>query len=640
VDSCGCFVVSTAVGGVPEVLPRHMIRFAEPSAADLVEAISDAITLVSRRERGGGGGAAAPCVTAAGPPPPHPPPTPPTPVACPQCRKVDPLSFHAELREMYNWPEVAERTALVYERVAAEPHVPLVERFRRFFGVGRVFGPLAVIAMALFHFMVTLLDWVAPVEDVDIVPDVPYHTMDEREAPERLRFDYGGIARPNAVAPPPVPAKPAPQHDWSPGARQLYANMSHLVGAEAAATMWDASQGYRSPLPTHLVPRPPPPVALTPASGGVGGLTVDTDAGAEGGSSGSKATPTVGGVGGFSSPRTGGAGRTGAATAAVVAEMSRSLQRSMASRAQMADRSTSFSSADSGNGGSASASASSGGGGGVVPGGAQALQRADRGTSDGSARSSGSGASSGPTSRLAVSVADVAAEAGEVGFAGVSPQPSPSTALGRAAVGAVDIGISLDGGDVTVGGGAVGAGSEEEALDEDFGGGAGGGGVGAGSAPSSAGMRRGGHGIAVATASDLLSRLRIRTHADTAADGTIQATPMATTDGDAVEGFTPSEQGAGQAGQFFGAGAVARGVGGSGRGASAGEGAVARSGYVVDADAGAGGGGGDRVVGVATHAAVARVRGITGGSSSGGGGSLGGSASPGDRAGSAGSGGR
>lgn len=30
--SCGLLVVSTKVGGVPEVLPNHMIRFAQPNA--------------------------------------------------------------------------------------------------------------------------------------------------------------------------------------------------------------------------------------------------------------------------------------------------------------------------------------------------------------------------------------------------------------------------------------------------------------------------------------------------------------------------------------------------------------------------------------------------------------------------------
>lgn len=46
--SCGLFVVSTAVGGVPEVLPRPMIKFAEPTVEDLTDALSDAIPLARK----------------------------------------------------------------------------------------------------------------------------------------------------------------------------------------------------------------------------------------------------------------------------------------------------------------------------------------------------------------------------------------------------------------------------------------------------------------------------------------------------------------------------------------------------------------------------------------------------------------
>jgi len=46
--SCGLMVVSTKVGGVPEVLPSSMIKFAEPNSEALAEALSDAI-LISRR---------------------------------------------------------------------------------------------------------------------------------------------------------------------------------------------------------------------------------------------------------------------------------------------------------------------------------------------------------------------------------------------------------------------------------------------------------------------------------------------------------------------------------------------------------------------------------------------------------------
>jgi phosphatidylinositol glycan class A protein len=42
--SCGLLVVSTKVGGVPEVIPDHMIKYCEPSAADVVGALSAAIT--------------------------------------------------------------------------------------------------------------------------------------------------------------------------------------------------------------------------------------------------------------------------------------------------------------------------------------------------------------------------------------------------------------------------------------------------------------------------------------------------------------------------------------------------------------------------------------------------------------------
>jgi phosphatidylinositol glycan class A protein len=46
--SCGLFVVSTKVGGVPEVLPPSMIRFAEPTVLDLVDALSEAVAISKR----------------------------------------------------------------------------------------------------------------------------------------------------------------------------------------------------------------------------------------------------------------------------------------------------------------------------------------------------------------------------------------------------------------------------------------------------------------------------------------------------------------------------------------------------------------------------------------------------------------
>ncbi|CAG8465533.1 5921_t:CDS:2, partial [Racocetra fulgida] len=70
---CGLLVVSTKVGGVPEVLPRHMIIFSKPEEEDLVDAVSKAIKMIRHKE-------------------------------------AVPTKFHDEIKEMYSWSNVAERT--------------------------------------------------------------------------------------------------------------------------------------------------------------------------------------------------------------------------------------------------------------------------------------------------------------------------------------------------------------------------------------------------------------------------------------------------------------------------------------------------------------------------------------------------
>ena len=46
--ACGLLVVSTNVGGVPEVLPEHMRLLAEPVPSDLVKAVHAAVERISR----------------------------------------------------------------------------------------------------------------------------------------------------------------------------------------------------------------------------------------------------------------------------------------------------------------------------------------------------------------------------------------------------------------------------------------------------------------------------------------------------------------------------------------------------------------------------------------------------------------
>ncbi|WIA35689.1 hypothetical protein OEZ86_004095 [Tetradesmus obliquus] len=69
--SAGLLVVSTCVGGVPEVLPPDVMLLAEPSPEDLLAAVEQALLLLP---------------------------------------ELDPQQQHARVRAMYNWPNVAQRT--------------------------------------------------------------------------------------------------------------------------------------------------------------------------------------------------------------------------------------------------------------------------------------------------------------------------------------------------------------------------------------------------------------------------------------------------------------------------------------------------------------------------------------------------
>jgi len=73
--SCGLLVVSTKVGGVPEVLPSHMIKYALPDPREMVDVLAHAIL--------------------------H------------QCKDVNPQRFHDEVKRIYSWHDVTHRTCKV-----------------------------------------------------------------------------------------------------------------------------------------------------------------------------------------------------------------------------------------------------------------------------------------------------------------------------------------------------------------------------------------------------------------------------------------------------------------------------------------------------------------------------------------------
>ncbi|EER09666.1 N-acetylglucosaminyl-phosphatidylinositol biosynthetic protein, putative [Perkinsus marinus ATCC 50983] len=104
--SCGLCVVSTDVGGVPEVLPPSMIRLCPPNAEKFVEAVSETISEdVPYRDR---------------------------------------WDQHQKVSEMYSWNDVARRTADVYKKVMDTPDMTLKQRIRLMHTTGPALGKVAI----------------------------------------------------------------------------------------------------------------------------------------------------------------------------------------------------------------------------------------------------------------------------------------------------------------------------------------------------------------------------------------------------------------------------------------------------------------------------------------------------------------
>ena len=132
--SAGLFVVSTNVGGVPEVLPPDMIELADPNVDSLFDGLSRVIS-----EK----------------------------VGC-----ADPFEFHARVSQIYSWKRVANETVLVYDTVYSEPRLTFLQRLARYKTVGRIAGYAVCLLGITLHFVVKLVEWWQPRRLIDVVPDL------------------------------------------------------------------------------------------------------------------------------------------------------------------------------------------------------------------------------------------------------------------------------------------------------------------------------------------------------------------------------------------------------------------------------------------------------------------------------------
>ncbi|QRW05747.1 glycosyltransferase family 4 protein [Ceratobasidium sp. AG-Ba] len=125
----GLYVVSTRVGGVPEVLPQDMISFAMPDEDDVTRALGEAIDIVTRG-------------------------------------KHDPQRAHERIKLMYSWSDVPS-VPTRYTRGSS----PVNLGHSGSDCVGVFAGPIYVIILVVDCFFFAFLEWWLPRERMDVIED-------------------------------------------------------------------------------------------------------------------------------------------------------------------------------------------------------------------------------------------------------------------------------------------------------------------------------------------------------------------------------------------------------------------------------------------------------------------------------------
>eukprot|EP00741_Cyanophora_paradoxa_P007089 tig00001086_g6860.t1 len=133
--ACGLFVVSTDVGGLPEVLPPALAALAPPAPRPLADALLAALHR-------------------------------PRPAAAARA------AAHAALARLYSWPRIAARTERVYRRLAARPPPSLRESLPRYLACGPLAGPIFCGVRLAVHAAAALLARLQPPDNIDPAPDL------------------------------------------------------------------------------------------------------------------------------------------------------------------------------------------------------------------------------------------------------------------------------------------------------------------------------------------------------------------------------------------------------------------------------------------------------------------------------------
>jgi len=133
--SCGLLVVSTNVGGVPEVLPQDLIVLSEPNVPSMVDSLLCAIARQLESP-------------------------------------LDAWKTHERVKQMYSWHRVAVETVQVYDRIAQLERKTFLERLAIYYSLGGLSGIAVCYCVLLTEMVYQFVEWRFPRSTIDRVPDL------------------------------------------------------------------------------------------------------------------------------------------------------------------------------------------------------------------------------------------------------------------------------------------------------------------------------------------------------------------------------------------------------------------------------------------------------------------------------------
>ncbi|XP_050505677.1 phosphatidylinositol N-acetylglucosaminyltransferase subunit A isoform X2 [Diabrotica virgifera virgifera] len=130
--SCGLKVVSTRVGGIPEVLPDSLIYLTNATVPSLMKGMEDAINDLKAEK-----------------------------VMCP-------YECNITVRKFYNWKDISSRTEIVYQKVIKEANKDLGHHLKSYLKSG--VWPF-VLVVSLVYLMLRIYEYIVPRRNIDIATD-------------------------------------------------------------------------------------------------------------------------------------------------------------------------------------------------------------------------------------------------------------------------------------------------------------------------------------------------------------------------------------------------------------------------------------------------------------------------------------